>query len=39
MDLEDDQEKRIFSRQIPPNDVNILDLHTLGQMEFDISFD
>ncbi|MCY6525117.1 hypothetical protein, partial [Actinobacillus pleuropneumoniae] len=40
MNLEDDfQEWPIFSRLVPPNDVNVSDLHTLGQRDFDISFD
>lgn len=40
MDLEDDfQEWHIFSHLVPPNDVNVSNLHTLGLRDFDISFD
>ena len=39
MNLEDDfQEWLIFPHLVPPNDVNVYDLHTLGRREFDISF-
>ena len=40
MNLEDDfQEWQLFSRLVPPNSVNVSDLHTLGRRDFDISFD
>ena len=33
------QEWQIFSHMVPPNDMNVYDLHTLGRRDFDISFD
>ena len=40
MNVEDDfQEWQIFSHLVPPNDVNVSDLHTLGRRDFDISVD
>ena len=33
------QERQIFSRLVPPNDVSVSYLHTLGRRDFDISFD
>ena len=40
MNLKDDfQEWQLFSHLVPPSNVNVYDLHTLGQRDFDISFD
>ena len=40
MNVEDDfLEWQIFSCLVPPNDVNVSDLHTLGRRDFDISID
>ena len=40
MNLEDYfQEWQLFSHLIPPNSVNVSELHTLGRRDFDISFD
>jgi hypothetical protein len=36
---EDFEEWKILSRLVPPNNVNVSDLHTLGRRDFDICFD
>jgi hypothetical protein len=39
VNVEDDfEEWTILSQLIPPNNVNVSDLHTLGRRDFDISF-
>ena len=36
---EDFEEWQLFSRLVPPNNVNVSDLHTLGRRDFDICFE
>ena len=36
---EDFEELKLLSRLVPPNNVNVSDLHTLGRRDFDICFD
>jgi hypothetical protein len=36
---EDFEEWQLLSRLVPPNNVNVSDLHTLGRRDFDICFD
>jgi hypothetical protein len=33
------EEWKLLSRLVPPNNVNVSDLHTLSQRDFDICFD